>query len=94
MSSRRCALCLTEWPAGSIKHKEKVYEFKRCPECGEATWSSATGQAIPHAEAVARSLRAAFERFYDARERKRQGPSPEELGSQEAREIIALERNL
>lgn len=94
MPSRRCPRCLLEFPAGSIKQGKKVYEFKQCPDCGEGTWSSLSGTAMSHSEAIGRCLRAEFKTFYRKWDRARKGPSPDELGRAEAQEIIALEQSL
>lgn len=89
VAAKRCSFCALNFP--------NSHEYSRCPSCEGTT--SLIGNATPMTPAHARlvAARARFQRFYEAREdeRERRGaPSPDELGGQEAAEILALEREV
>lgn len=84
--SYRCSRCSLNWPNQS--------KFKNCPGCGEETSLLSNETPLPLPEAMSKAKHLAFERLYDERERARSGPSPEELGREEARVLVDLDRAL
>jgi hypothetical protein len=86
MAANRCRLCLTNWPATAA--------YSTCPECLQRTDSMTGAQAIPLDEAQTRAKTATFNREYADREANRDGPSPEELGREEAKRLAAEWRKI
>lgn len=76
--SAECIPCDARWPVG----------WGHCPACGQRT---RTTTLTPNRDA-SEAKHAKFERLYAERERKRTGPTPEEIGHAEAQRIIELER--
>ena len=86
-TARYCPRDATYWPA--------LVSYKTCPECGTETYGVIGHEPIPRQEAEARANRAAFERHYAAHEARRIAagqPSPEELGAEQARALIDLDK--
>lgn len=81
-----CPECRTAWP--------HYRSFSSCPECRVACRSTMTPRVLTAGEAKTRILRIEFIRYYEAREKFRLGPTPEELGRREARDEIARLREL
>lgn len=75
-----CPDCRTRWP-----HSRP---FSTCPECGIKCRSAVAPRVLTAGEAKSRLNRVAFIRFYRDRELARRGPTPEEIGKQEALEQI------
>lgn len=75
-----CPECLTNWP--------HYRSFRTCPECRVPCRSAVAPKVLTAAQAKSRILHAEFLRYYRARELYRHGPSPEEVGRQEAIEEI------
>lgn len=65
MSARRCSQCGHDWP-------DSWTEFRKCPQCLKAT--DRLPNEDPMDADLAKSLKSHldFERYYDAREAKRQ----------------------
>lgn len=78
-----CPECRRAWPYTKA--------FGICPEC-RVTCRSATAVPMTGESAKVELGRVKFNRWYQDREAKRVGPSPEELGRQEAGAIIEAER--
>lgn len=81
-----CPECRTAWP--------HYRSFQKCPECRVACRSAVTPRVLTAAQAKSRILQIEFIRYYEAREKFRLGPTPEEIGRQEAREEIERTREL
>lgn len=79
----RCSTCGTDWPS--------FHEYRVCPRCRERTDAMSNGTPLTLQEASKLKRQLEFERMYEARERSRVGPSPEQLGREEAREILRLD---
>jgi len=79
----RCSRCGIEWP--------NQHAFRSCPSCGESCSLIANGKPLPAAEVKSMVAHLSFERMYEDRELAREGPTPEEIGVAEAREIHRLE---
>ena len=73
-----CPECKTCWP--------HYRSFASCPECRIACRSAVTPRVLTAAQAKSRLLHIEFIKYYEAREKFRSGPSPEELGRREGRE--------
>jgi hypothetical protein len=86
MAANRCRKCLTSWPSYPT--------YAVCPECLERCDPMATAQAITVAEAESRARHAKFDREYEKHDAERDGPSPEELGREEAKRLAAEWRKL
>ena len=86
MAALRCTSCLTNWPNNPT--------YAKCPECGDKCDPMANAKPIELAEAKSRARFAAFDREYEKREETREGPTPEEIGRQEAHAIVAEWREL
>lgn len=84
MAVNRCSMCGTNWP----HHKS----FNRCPVCLEKTDTVVRGKPITFTEAKKLANEAEFERYYAEHDRRRKGPSPEEIGAEEARSIYELDQ--
>ncbi len=78
MASRACASCEVNWP---------VSGFGICPVCHSPThYSRSRAISATQVDSMVKAMK--FERFYEKLERERidRGePSPEELGSEDAR---------
>jgi len=72
-----CPECRTCWP--------HYRSFSSCPECRVTCRSTVTPRVLTAQQAKTRILRIEFIRYYEAREKFRIGPTPEELGRAEAR---------
>ena len=85
-----CPECRTCWP--------HYRSFQTCPECRVTCRSAVTPRVLTAEQAKSRILHVEFIRYYEAREKFRAGPTPEELGRQEGREeaerIRQLKRHL
>lgn len=82
MATRYCTECCLAFPL----------RYRQCPIC--STRCKVRYGAEPISPERARKLARAyeFERFYTRRERQRSGPTPEELGSQDAQREIQERR--
>jgi hypothetical protein len=84
-TARYCPSCGTYWPAR--------IRWGHCPEDGTETYGVVGKEPISLSEAESRTNTAEFDRWYFGTwERKRQGPTPEELGAEQARVVIDLDR--
>ena len=81
-----CVDCKTNWPYFS--------SFKVCPECCIPCRTAATTKVMTSQEAQRRVKTLAFIRYYEQREAEREGPTPEELGIEEAMAEMAQIRLL
>lgn len=81
-----CPECRTCWP--------HYRSFASCPECRVACRSAVTPRVLTAGQAKTRILHLEFLRYYEAREKFRLGPTPEELGRKEARQELARLRDL
>lgn len=87
MGANRCSICAVNYP--------QTYHYAVCPVCQERTSPITNETPMSPASARAIAENANFERYYEqTHEAKRTGPDPEELGRQDAAEILALERAL
>jgi hypothetical protein len=82
--ARRCSECKVRWPE----------TFRRCPHCKRSTtfYANASAIAEDHVDSALKHLR--FEEHYATHEAERIArgdPSPEELGAEEARQLLELE---
>lgn len=84
MASHRCFRCGIEWP---VSRKNVT-----CLRCGEKLEYAPYGIPLNLKEAEALKREIEFEQFYEKWDAERKGPTPEEIGAQQAREIHALER--
>ena len=80
MSARRCSACAINYP--------NVLQHETCPGCGAKT------DVLTDASPQEDWKRRAWEAFYTIHDAARQGPDPDELGRQEARELIDMDRRL
>jgi hypothetical protein len=80
MSARRCPGCAVYYP--------DFPEHKKCGVCGRVT--TLYRKRGPEPDWKERAAEAYYKRHDEARE----GPTPEELGAAEAKEIIALEQGM
>ena len=76
MAARRCSRCGRNWPNHS--------DYRVCAWCLEETSFMQNAKPMDPEEAAAEVGKAKFERWYEAWDRKRKGPTPEELGKREA----------
>lgn len=74
--AHHCPDCKTNWPYYS--------SFKVCPDCAIPCRTAATTKVLTAQEAQSRVKRLAFIRYYAERELQREGPTPEEIGLEEA----------
>lgn len=81
--SYRCDHCDRLWPYTG--------QFSTCPICKVRARTSTVGVAMSLREAEMELRRFRFAQHYRRREAARSGPSPEELGRRDAREILELE---
>lgn len=81
-----CTECKSNWPYFS--------SFKVCPDCGIPCRTAATTRVMTSQEAQKRVKTLAFIRYYEQREAKREGPTPEEIGLEEAMAEVAQIRQL
>lgn len=85
-----CPECRTCWP--------HYRSFATCPECRVVCRPAVTPRVLTAGQAKSRILHIEFLRYYEAREKFRLGPTPEEIGRREAREesarIAELNRSL
>lgn len=93
MPARRCTTCAVDWPTTKIRLDGKYWDFQQCPKCGEPTWVGQNIDPLSTADAAREMLRHWFNEFYDAWDEARVGPTPEDVGRAEAREIWDLERH-
>lgn len=81
-----CPECKSNWPY--------YQSFKVCPQCAIPCRTAATTRAMTGQEAQRRVKTLAFIRYYQQRELEREGPTPEEIGLEEARAQSAQIREL
>lgn len=81
-----CPDCKTNWPY--------FQSFKVCPECAIPCRTAATTKVMTSQEAQKRVKTLAFIRYYELRETEREGPTPEEIGVEEAQAEMAEIRQL
>lgn len=81
-----CTDCKTNWPY--------YRPFQICPECAIPCRTAATTRVMTGQEARRRVNTLAFIRYYERRELEREGPTPEEIGEEEARAQTAQIREL
>ncbi len=86
MASRRCFTCGTDWPTAR--------KYLVCPVCETRTSYLGGPSPITSQEASDIVNHALFDTFYAEHDAKRKGPTPEELGHQDATVILDLERAL
>lgn len=75
----RCKWCDVEWPNSP--------DYLICPVCRTRTLFGA-GNPLTNAEARSIVRGTEFDEFYREREGEREGPTPEEVGEAEARDLI------
>lgn len=95
MSAYRCESCLISWPHHPLKMGGQAVSFVTCPVCGTKTENWPYGKPIEVADARQILQDVLYERACERRDREREArgePSPEEVGAQEARQLIELER--
>jgi len=86
MAAWRCDLCLTNWPMTT--------EFKTCPDCQQRCSGMSNAKPLTIDEAKSRKAHALFERQYEKYDADRAGPSPEDVGKAEARELAQRWREI
>ena len=87
MGANRCSTCSVNYP--------QTPTYAVCPVCQERTSPMTNETSMSPASARAIVAQAQFDKFYEQSwPSKRPGPDPEELGRQEAAEILALERGV
>lgn len=77
-------MCGVNWP----NHQD----YRKCPVCLERTDTVIRGAPITFTEAKKLANDAEFERYYAEWDARREGPSPDEIGRQEAKLIFGLEQ--
>ena len=80
-----CGECQITWP--------NLWDFRYCPQCEQKT-RYATGEPLDQVEAARLQLRAQFRVYYAERECHREGPTPEQVGVEEALEEMRVIREL
>lgn len=80
MPADYCAHCKLYWPT----------DTEDCPRCDKGTKRYDHTPPMPK-ERYERVIRECFYDYYERREEGREGPSPEELGRKDAKEILELE---
>lgn len=80
-----CPKCEVEYPPAFL--------FAECPSCEVETELELHGDPIPFSAAETIEKRALFDRFYERYDANRKGPTPEELGSEDAKKEIERKRN-
>lgn len=87
MAARRCGACGLDWPTKDA--------YRECPKCDGKTSYFVNARPMDEDEADRLRLRIDFDRFYDEIwEPSRRGPTPEEQGAAEARELVAKWRGI
>lgn len=86
MAAHRCPTCKTDWP--------NYPTYAVCPECLDRCDPMANAKGIPVDEAESRARHAKFDRQYTKREETREGPTPEEIGQQEAKLLAQQWRDM
>lgn len=81
-----CAACSLNWPS--------FLEYRTCPKCGRRTEEQAASKPMSLAAAASLKRELDFAKYYEEHDARRQGPSPEHRGREEARTIIELDRQL
>ena len=80
-----CENCAVPWP--------NLADYRACPVCNSKT-RSAMGQPLTNGEAKQKIKVARFDQFYEEREQRREGLSPEQIGAEEARVLAAKWREI
>lgn len=83
--SRRCPECSLYWPTH--------LNLSSCLECDGRLFIS-DGEPMSDEEVNRRKLTAEFNEWYEQREAQRNGPTPEEIGAEEARAELERYRAL
>jgi hypothetical protein len=84
--SYECPDCHTRWP-----HSRS---YGTCPECRVPCRSASVPRVLTAGQAKSRLRQIEFVKYYEAREKFRDGPTPEEIGAAEAREEARRIREL
>lgn len=79
-----CGNCKRKWP--------HTRPFNVCPVCRVRCITSTLGNPLTKDEIEVEFRRRDFDSFYARREAARTGPSPEDIGRDEALRIIELDR--
>lgn len=81
-----CPSCGRKWPYSKA--------YGTCKACSVPCVTSKVGQAMSLKDAAFEEKVISFATYYERREARRVGPSPEDRGREEAGEIIYWERRL